>query len=112
MNEIAIKTHNFETAKKRLKEFGEKKCEELEIAEVKTKGGFLNLGNHKVTGEELNSRLCVVQDHIIDLNSAVNKTVKEFKQVYNAFESLDKDYIQAILILLNFRIIRRFNFRT
>lgn len=98
MNDLVIKTHDFELAKKGLKKFSQKKTEELEINTVRTDGGFLGLGDHKVTGSELNSRIGTIQQHLIDLNTTNNKTIKEFGQVYSALEALDKDYIQAILI--------------
>ena len=98
MDELVIKTHDFELAKRGLKEFSQRRAEELEIDTVKTDGGFLGLGDHKVTGYELNSRLSTIQRHLIDLNNTNNKTIKEFGQVYIALEALDKDYIQAILI--------------
>lgn len=98
MSELMIKTHDFEVAKKGLKEFSQKKAEELELNTVRTDGGFLGLGDHKVRGYELNSRLGIIQQHLIDLNNMNNRTIKEFGQVYSALEALDKDYIQAILI--------------
>lgn len=98
MNELFIKTHDFELAKRGLKEFSQKEEDELQIDTVRTDGGFLGLGDHKVTGYELNSRLSTIQEHLIDLNTTNNRTIKEFGQVYSALEALDKDYIQAILI--------------
>ncbi|PEP14024.1 hypothetical protein [Bacillus wiedmannii] len=98
MSELMIKTHDFEVAKKGLKEFSQKKAEELELDTVRTDGRFFGLGDHKVTGYELNSRLGTIQQHLIDLNNTNNRTIKEFGQVYSALEALDKDYIQAILI--------------
>lgn len=98
MSELVIKNHDFELAKKELKEFSQKKAEELELDTVRTDGGILGLGNHKVTGYELNNRLSTIQQHLIDLNNTNNKTIKEFGQIYSALEALDKDYIQAILI--------------
>ena len=98
MSNLVIKTHNFEIAKKGLKEFSQKKAEELELNTVRTDGGFLGLGDHKVTGSELNNRLSTIQNLLIELNSTNNRTIKEFGQVYSALEALDKDYIQAILI--------------
>ena len=98
MGELVIKTHNFDLAKKGLKEFSQKKEKDLEIDTVRTDGGFLGLGDHKVTGYELNNRLSVIQKHLVDLNATNNRTIKEFGQVYKALEALDKDYIQAILI--------------
>ena len=98
MSNLVIKTHNFEIAKKGLKEFSQKKAEELKLNTVRTDGGFLGLGDHKVTGSELNNRLSTIQNLLIELNSTNNRTIKEFGQVYSALEALDKDYIQAILI--------------
>ena len=98
MNELVIKTHDFEKAKRGLKEFSKKKAKQLELDTVRTDGGFLGLGNHKVTGYELNDRLSTIQEHLIDLNTTDNKIIKEFGQVYSALEALDKDYIQGILI--------------
>lgn len=98
MNKLIIKEHDFEKAKRGLKEFSQKNVDELKIDTVRTDGGFLGLGDHKVTGYELNSRMSTIQKHLIDLNIMNNRTIKEFGQVYNALEALDKDYIQAILI--------------
>lgn len=98
MNDLVIQTHNFEVAKRRLKEFLQNQAEDLEIGSVRTDGGLFGLGNHKVTGDELNSILTSIQKHLVDLNSKNNTNQKEFGEVYNALEALDKDYIQAILI--------------
>jgi DNA repair exonuclease SbcCD ATPase subunit len=97
MSELVIKTHNFEVAKKGLKDFSQKKAEELEIDTVRT-DVILGIGKRMVTGYELNSILGAIQQHLIDLNNTNNRTIKEFGQVYSALEALDKDYIQAILI--------------
>lgn len=97
MNEIAIKRHSFNLAKNRLKEFSEKTEAELEIDKVRTDGGFLGLGDHKVTGYELNRRLETIQEHFIAVNTTNNKVIKEFREVYNALDVLDKDYITSIV---------------
>lgn len=97
MNEIAIIRHSFNLAKKRLKEFSEKTEAELEIDKVRTDGGFLGLGDHKVTGYELNRRLETIQEHFIAVNTTNNKVIKEFREVYNALDVLDKDYITSIV---------------
>ena len=97
MNEIAIKRHSFDLAKNRLKEFSEKTETELEIDKVRTDGGFLGLGDHKVTGYELNRRLETIQGHFIAVNTTNNKVIKEFREVYNALDALDKDYITSIV---------------
>lgn len=97
MNEIAIKRHSFDLAKNRLKEFSEKTEAELEIDKVRTDGGFLGFGDHKVTGYELNRRLETIQEHFIAVNTTSNKVIKEFREVYNALDVLDKDYITSIV---------------
>lgn len=97
MNEIAIKRHSFDLAKNRLKEFSEKTEAELKIDKVRTDGNFLGLGDHKVTGYELNRRLETIQEHFIAANTTNNKVIKEFREVYNALDVLDKDYITSIV---------------
>lgn len=103
MNEIAIKKegsikrHRFDQAKKRLKEFSENTEAELEIEKVRTDGGFLGLGDHKVTGYELNRSLETIQGHFITVNTTNNLVIKEFREVYNALDTLDKDYISSIV---------------
>lgn len=97
MNELEIKRHRFDVAKNRLKEFSEKKESELVIRSVETSGGLFGLGDHKVTGYELNNRLESIQSHLVDLNTTNNKTIKEFREVYNALDALDKDYITSIV---------------
>lgn len=96
MNE-AIKRHSFDQAKNRLKEFSEKTEAELEIEKVRTDGGFLGLGDHKVTGNEFNERLATIQIHFIAVNTINNKVIKEFREVYNALDALDKEYITSIV---------------
>ena len=78
-------------------EFSEKKEAEFAIDKVRTDGGFLGLGNHKVTGYELNDRIETIQNHLIDINTINNKTIKEFREIYNALDALDKDYMTSIV---------------
>lgn len=97
MNEITIKRHNFDLAKNRLKNFSEKTEAELEISKVQTDGGFLWLGDHKVTGYEFNRRLETIQEHFIAINTTNNKIIKEFREIYNALDVLDNEYIASIV---------------
>ena len=97
MNEMVIKRHSFDLAKNRLKEFSERTEAELEIDRVETDGGFLGLGDHKVTGNELNRRLETIQGHFIAVNTTNNKVIKEFREIYNALDALDRDYIASIV---------------
>lgn len=97
MNEIAIKRHSFDQAKNRIKEFSEKTEAELKIDKVGIDGVFFGLGHHKVTGYELNRRLETIQGHFIAVNTTNNKVIEEFRQVYDALDKLDKDYIASIV---------------
>ena len=100
--ELVIKTHNFEDAKRRLKEVSEKKIEGFEINIVGTKDKFLFLeGDHKVTGDEFNDRIIAINQHLTNLHTKTYENNKEFGEVYNALEALDKDYIAVILTSIN-----------
>ena len=109
MNNIVIKTHDFEVAKQELREFSKQTATDFDLRKVDSNkgvgewfvdalfGGGIGL-NHKVTGSELNSLTSDIQKHLININTLHNKFIKEFGEVYNALEALDNDYIQAILI--------------
>ncbi|WP_339259806.1 hypothetical protein [Lysinibacillus sp. FSL K6-3209] len=98
MNKLVIQTHNFEKAKNQLKEFSLTKPEELALKEVEINGGLFNWFDHKVTGQELNDLTNQIQGYLVKFNTLNTKFIKEFGEVYNALEALDKEYIQAILI--------------
>ena len=100
MGEIIIKTHDFETSKNQLKEFTEQTSLDSKLDKVDTGGWFFGFGDHNVTGRELNSLTTQIQKNFIDYNLINVKFLKEFGEVYKALESLDKDYIQAILIAI------------
>lgn len=94
---LVIKEHDFQEAKNSLKKYIEQAQKEVELSRVPIDGGLFNLGNHKVTGSELNHITSQIQDYLIKLNNLSQGLVSEFGQVYNAFEYLDKDYITGIV---------------
>ena len=96
MNEIAIKQHNFEIAKNRLKEFSEKTETNFELKGVDT-DGFFPFSDHRVTGKEFNEKLVNILKYFTTINETNNKIIKEFREVYNALDVLDKDYITSIV---------------
>ena len=100
MNEIEKSRHNFDLAKNRLKEFSAKMEDELRIDRVRTQDealfGMIKY-SHTVTGGELNERLETIQKHFIAVNTTNNKVIKEFREVYNALDALDRDYIARIV---------------
>lgn len=101
MNEIQllanedIKRHNFDKYKEDLKKFSEKADNDFEIPKVETESWLVF--DHKVTGDELNSVTRKIGEHLIELNKNQIELTKEFRVIYEAFESLDKDYISGIL---------------
>lgn len=98
MDKLAIQAHNFEKEKNQLRVLSEQTSRNLELKEVDISGGFLGLGNHKVTGEELNSLTSQIQSYLIDFNNLHRKFIEEFHQVYKIFEVLDNEYMKSILI--------------
>ncbi len=109
MEELRIQTHDFEEAKNQLKKFSEETTTDLNLRRVdsgKSVGEFwrdfiLGRGmdtDHVVKGDELNSLTADIQQHLIDINNMQRSFIGEIGHVYSALESLDKDYIQAILI--------------
>lgn len=96
MNEI-IKPHSFESAKQHIQTFSDKAAENLPLNKVDVSGGLFNLFDHKVTGAELNSITSQIQNHLIRSNNLHVDLIREFGQVYKALESLDEEYIPAIL---------------
>jgi chromosome segregation ATPase len=94
---LVIKEHDFKEAKNSLKKFTEKAQQDVELSRVPYDGGLFHLGNHKVTGTELNEITGQIQEYFIKINNLNAGLVGEFRQVYNAFESLDKDYMTAIV---------------
>lgn len=95
--DLVIKEHNFQEAKNSLKKYIEQAKTEVELSRVPSDGGFLYLGNHKVTGSELNQITTQIQDFLISINNLNQGLVDEFAQVYKVFEYLDKDYISGIV---------------
>lgn len=109
MDKLVIQCHDFENAKKEIKEFSERTKTDLDLKKIddsKSVGEFLfdcflgrGIGlDHQVTGEELNELTSQIQTHLHSINDTQIKLIKEFGQVYSALEALDKDYIQSILI--------------
>lgn len=97
---LVLKTHDFELAKNTLRQFTERSNKQIELSRVPTDGGLFNLGNHKVTGDELNGITSQIQSYLISINELSQGIIDEFGEVYKAFEALDKDYIGGILLAI------------
>jgi flagellar hook assembly protein FlgD len=97
-NNHGIQIHNFQNAKNGLKKFSKNIPSSPNLPTVETDGGIFGWFDHKVTGSELNKLTKNVQSFLIATNNQQIKVIKEFEQVYETFECLDKDYIQGILL--------------
>ena len=98
LNSTNISKHNFDKYKNDLKKFSEQENSDFQITTVDT--STLMFFDHKVTGKELNRITSQVVNHLIDLNKRQIEITKEFRVIYDAFESLDKDYISGIIASL------------
>lgn len=97
MSEIVIRKHNFEEAKSHIEKFSKELPSNPSFSPVQVDGWFLGLGDHKVTGTEMNTFIKAVQDKLILVNTSLMGLTNEYKEVYNALDALDKDYIGGII---------------
>lgn len=95
MNDVVIKKHNFDVAKQKIKDFSLIKTDDIKFLKIEEKAFFLF--DHRVTGEELNEVIIQIQDYFQKYNDLNIEFIQQFGEVYKAFESLDKDYIDGIL---------------
>ena len=90
----------FKKNKDALKKFANEAQNSLNLPQMKIEGGIFNLSDHRITGKELNDYSEKINDHEIAQEKAINHLRKEFLTIYNIFESLDKDYLQRIMVNL------------
>jgi hypothetical protein len=105
--EYSIQKTDFEKQKKELKTFAEQPATSTQLDKFDTDGKWSDfwsgglpgvLSGHKVTGDEMNDLVTELQSCFKEINERDRKIIKEFGQVYETFEALDKGYIQGILI--------------
>lgn len=96
MGDKLIKPHNFQTAISSIQQFSRHMPSQPSFTQVKEKCCF-GLLNRSVTGEEFNTLVEQVQKKFVSFNSTINNIIKEFSSVYEAFQALDRDYINGII---------------
>ena len=84
-----------------LKEFNGQLPKETNLPTVPTEGWFFGLGDHNVTGNELNNLTENIQDRMIETNITVIKVVQELAAIYDTFSALDKVYVQEFYFAIN-----------
>lgn len=101
MENKVVETHNFNEAKEKINRFSGNIPSYVRLTKSKTDGGLFGWFDHTVTGEELNKLVGEIQEKFIQNNQSIKDIICEFKEIYNAFEALDKDYITGILVSLD-----------
>ncbi len=99
---LVIREHNFQEAKNSLKQYSETSKEKIELGVDLPKRGIYNFkifnsNKQMVLVEDLNAIISEIQSRFVALSNFNQGLVGEFSQIYNAFESLDKDYFTAIV---------------
>lgn len=94
---IQIQTHNFVQAKKALKSFLKETEKSVHLSNVEV-DGLIPIFDHNVTGRELNRLIGELEEGFVSFNKKHARTTKELRQVYEALEALDSDYISAIVM--------------
>lgn len=97
MNKLTIQKSKFDDEKNKIKAFAQNLPSEISLPCVDTDGALWGLFDHRVTGVELNRLSRQIQNNLIATNQTVSTIIKEFTQIYNTFEVLDKSYIQGIV---------------
>lgn len=99
MTNQIVKSREFENSKKKLQKFSKRIPSTSRIPNV-AETTFFGILNSNVTGEDLNKVVKTFQDRSIQTNEYLRNITKEFETIYDTFESLDKDYIQSIIIAI------------
>ena len=99
---IQIDGHDFEEAKNNLKFILDRAKTSPELSQVKTSGGLFNWFSHNVTGKELNELTAQIQEYLISLNGFDGDIITQMGELYQTIDALDKDYIQKIIISLQY----------
>ncbi len=97
---VEINTTDFEKAKDELIDIYARTETNPQLNKVATSGGLFNWFDHTVTGEEMNNLTAQIQKYLISLNSFDGDIIDQIGKIYNTFDTLDKKYIQKIVVTL------------
>lgn len=94
---IQIRKDKFDLAKKRIHDLANNVPTVEQLPTLETEGGWFGWSDKKVTGAEMNQITRSINNSFIKNNGEIIKLYNQFKEVYNTFDILDKEYIQGIL---------------
>lgn len=92
-----VKRHNFDSALRKIQNFSNEVPYIPELEKFETVGGLFGWGDHHVNGSEMNRYVEKVQDLFRMHNGIIIKTIQEFRDVYNTFDYLDREYLTGII---------------
>ena len=92
MQDIQVKKQNFETLKNTLKSFSNNLPKTPLLVKFQ-EDNWIGLSKN-VTGKEMNEFIVKLQKVFSETNATSIKIIKEFNDIYNVFEALDKEYIE------------------
>lgn len=95
---VDINKEKFLKSKDKLKVFSQRAKSNVEIPKVADSEMWIF--DHNVTGRELNQVTEKVQGVLVKLNNLQIDTIKEFMEVYDTLEYLDKEYLNGIVMSL------------
>ena len=98
---IQIRKDKFDLAKKRIHDLANNVPTVEELPALETEGGWFGWSDKKVTGAEMNQITRNINNSFIKNNGEIIKIYNQFKEVYNTFDILDKEYIQGIIMATN-----------
>ncbi len=97
MNEIVPKKDKFEKRLSEIERLQNEGDKPICLKNFETQTGLLNLFQKKITGAEMNEYSVYLGETLNEFNKKINKFYLEFKGVYGALESLDKEYLAGIV---------------
>ncbi|MEC5395508.1 hypothetical protein [Bergeyella sp. RCAD1439] len=92
MNELELKRKELDEAKLRVKKI-EDRTPRAPVLRRFEESTFFGWMSKNVTGEEINKLVKDVQSALIESNNNSLKIIREFKEVYNVVDVLDREYI-------------------
>lgn len=101
MNELVVKKTNFDESLKKLDKLSKENKSLPEFQKFQEKSGPFELFDSRVKGSDMNQFAGQVQETFIVMNDKINMFYKQFVEIYNAFDSLDKEYISGIVAAFN-----------
>ena len=97
MSKPVVDKANFNAYLRKIRDFSNTLPANPKFEKFETEGTFWGFTNHQVTGSEMNDFVEKLQERLVVVNDVFRSIVKEFSEVYQVFEALDKEYVAGIL---------------